>query len=168
MLRAVRNADLVEHAVDPLLARGATVIVIEKRELDILADSQLVDQIEALENEADIGLARFGELRLAQPRDLLTVEDVAPARGTIEHAHDVELGRLAAARRAHDRDELAVGDIEVDTIKRSRLNGVGAVGFGEASHGQHEWFLSLFAGAEAQMVFVGEAAVGGGDHALSG
>ena len=57
--------DLVEHRVDPrACARDAGMIVVEQRKLDILADGQLVDQIEALEDEADVALAGVGELRL--------------------------------------------------------------------------------------------------------
>jgi hypothetical protein len=43
---------------------GGGDIVVEQSELDILADGELVDQIEALEDEADILLADLGELRL--------------------------------------------------------------------------------------------------------
>src|ERR1700740_2788157 len=98
MLRAVRDADLVEHALDARPALARREIVVEERELDILAHRELVDQVGALENEANVGLARVGELRLAEARDLVTVEDVRTAGRAIEHAHDVKQGRLAAAR----------------------------------------------------------------------
>ena len=70
MLGAVRDADLVEHSLDPLPALRCRVIVIEQRELDILAHRKLVDQVEALEDEADVALARVGELRFARGRRL--------------------------------------------------------------------------------------------------
>ena len=73
-----------------------------------------------------------------QAGDFLAVEHVRAAGRAIEHAHDVEQGRLAAARRAHDRDELAVGDVEVDAVQRRRLDGVGAIGLGQAGHGEHD------------------------------
>ena len=138
----MRDSDLVEHAIDALFAVGSGVIVVEQRELDVLAHSQLVDQIEALEDESDVGLARFCELGLAQTRNLLPVEIVGAAGRAIEHAHDVEQRRLATPRRPHDRDEFAVGDVEIDGVERGRLDGIGAVRLGKSGHGQHEWFLS--------------------------
>ena len=104
----------------------------------------------------------------AEARDFVAVEHVGAAGRAIEHAHHVEQGRFAAARRPHDRDELAVGDVEVDAVERGRLDRVGAVGLGEASHGQHECVPFLLAGAEGQPVLVDQPAVGRGDHALAG
>ena len=55
------DAHLVHHLVDPgaPLARGD--VVVEQRKLDILADGELVDEIEGLEDEADVPLAEVGE-----------------------------------------------------------------------------------------------------------
>jgi hypothetical protein len=61
-------------------ALGGGDVVVEQGELDILAHRQLVDQIEALEDEADILLADVGELRLGKPGHLDPVEDVGAAR----------------------------------------------------------------------------------------
>src|SRR5690242_18702040 len=116
MLGAMRNSDLVEHALDAALPLRRWDVVIEQSEFDILADRELVDQIEALEDEADVVLARLGKRDFGEARDLLAVEHVGPAGGAIEHSHDIQQGRLAAAGWAHDGDELALGDFEVDGI----------------------------------------------------
>ena len=54
--------------------------MIEQRQLDILAHGQFVDQVEALEDEADVALARVGKLAFTEARDLVTVEHVRSAR----------------------------------------------------------------------------------------
>jgi len=48
VLGAVRDADLVENALDPFPALGRREVVVEQGQLDILANGQLVDQVEAL------------------------------------------------------------------------------------------------------------------------
>ena len=63
VLGAVGDADLVEHAVDPRAAFGGGDVVVEQREFDVLAHAQFIDQIEALEDEADEAFAGVGELR---------------------------------------------------------------------------------------------------------
>src|SRR5579884_2458448 len=142
MLCSMGNPHLVEHALDSRLALRGGEIVVEERKLDILANRQLVDQIEALEYESDVALSRFGELRLSQTRNLVPIEDVGTARRTVEHSHDVQKRRFAASRRTHDCDKLAIGNVEIDAVERSRLHGVGPIGLGEAGHCQHESFLS--------------------------
>src|SRR3546814_7554632 len=92
-------------------------IVIEQRQLDILAHRQFIDQVEALEDEADRGLADLGEAALGQPRDLFAVKNIRAARWAVEHPHQVEQRRFAAPRRPHDRDEFTLGD-----RKSTRLN----------------------------------------------
>jgi hypothetical protein len=116
--------------------------VVQQGKLDILANRQFVDQVEALEDEADVALAGFRQLGFGQAGNFVRVEDIGPVGRAIEHAHDIEQGRLAASGRAHDRDEFAVGDVEVDRIKRRRFDGIGAVRLGQASHGQHGAFPS--------------------------
>ncbi len=137
MARAMGDADLVHHLVDTALALGGGDVVVEQGQLDILAHRQLVDQVEALEDEADVGLAHVGELALREAGDLLSVEQVRTARRAVEHADHVEQGRFAAARRAHDRDELALGDVKVDRVERGRLDRVGAIDLREFAHLEH-------------------------------
>src|SRR5258708_35070181 len=77
------------------------ILVVEQRQFDILGDVQLVDQIEALEDEADGVLAQLGELCLRTACDVLIAEPIFAAGRTIEHADDVENSGVAAARWPH-------------------------------------------------------------------
>jgi hypothetical protein len=56
----------------------------------------IIDQVEALEDEADVALARVGQRGFAEGRHFLAVEQIGSAGRAIEHAHNVEQGRLAA------------------------------------------------------------------------
>ena len=90
MLGAMGDADLVEHPVDARLALAGRDVVIEQGKLDIFADRQFVDQVEALEDEADVALAGVRKLGLGEAGDLLAVEYVGAFGRAIQHAHDVE------------------------------------------------------------------------------
>ena len=81
--------------------------MIEQRQLDILQHSQLVDQVEALEDEADGVLAQLGQPGFGIAGDILAVEPVFAGRRAVEHADNVEEGGLAAAGRPHHGHELA-------------------------------------------------------------
>ena len=128
--------------------------MIEKRELDILPYRQLVDQIEALEDEADVAFARLGELGFVQGSDFLTVEKIGAAGRAIEHSDDVQKRRFSASGRTHDCDEFAIGNIEIDIVEGRRFDGVGSIRFGETGHGEHVLVLSI-AGTEAEVGLVG-------------
>src|SRR3546814_17547649 len=69
-------------------------IVIEQRQPDILAHRQFIDQVEALEDEADRGLADLGEAALGQPRDLFAVKTIRAARRAV-----AQIGRATCRDR---------------------------------------------------------------------
>src|SRR5216117_3815727 len=125
MLRAMHHADPLErllHALGALRPRHATV---GERQLDILGDGEVADQIEGLKHEADPPVADSGSLGRRQVGHRLVLEQVAPVAGRIEQAEDREERRLAAARRAVDRDVFAFANHEMDVGERMRLDFVG-------------------------------------------
>ena len=95
-----------------LLALGGRNVQIAQRQLDVLIDIEFVDQVEALEYEADVALAELGALFLLELAYLGAKEFVGTAGGIVQQAQDVQQGGLAAARRAHDGDKLAVFDFK--------------------------------------------------------
>src|SRR5665213_2596658 len=105
MTGAVHETDALQRCRDPAAALRATHAAVEERDFDILGNIEIVDQVEALEDEADVPAAQAREFLLTQFRDLLAKERIAAAVGIVEQAEDVEQRRLAASRRAHDREE---------------------------------------------------------------
>ena len=57
VLSSVTDADLVHDLFDPLAPLFRADPMVQQGELDVLFDGQLVDQVEALKNEADVALA---------------------------------------------------------------------------------------------------------------
>src|SRR4029078_9460332 len=97
----------------PLRARNA---LIAEWKLDVFVDIEVGDQVEALEDEADMKSAELRELVDRAIRKILAAEHVATARRRVDETDDVEHRRLAAPRRPHHRDELAALDREVDSL----------------------------------------------------
>ena len=125
VLGAVRHADLLERRHHALLALGRLHAAIGERQLDVLVDVQVADQVEALEDEPDLAVAHARALGERQVRDFLAVQDVAPFGRRVEQPQDREQRRLAAARRAGNRDVLTALDLEVDAGQGMRLDLVG-------------------------------------------
>ena len=120
VVHAVGEADLLEQQLDPRLALARAVAVEEQRHLDVLEGGDLRQQVEVLEDEADLAVADVGELVDVELRDLLAVEAVGAAARRVEAADDVEQGRLAGAGRTDDGDELAGLDLEVEPLAAPR------------------------------------------------
>ena len=67
----MRHADLLERLVDPLLALGGRHAAVGQRQLDVLEDREVADEVEALEDEADLAVADarpLGEAELRRRR----------------------------------------------------------------------------------------------------
>src|SRR6266576_1503928 len=125
MLRAMHHADPLErllHAFGALPARHAAI---GERQLHILGDGEVADQIEGLEHETDPPVADSGALGRRQVGHRLVLEQVAPVARRIEQTEDGEERRLAAPGGTIDRDVLAFADLEVHVRQRVRLDLVG-------------------------------------------
>ena len=125
VLGAMRHADLLERRHHALLALGRLHAAIGERQLDVLVDGEVANQVEALEDEPDLAVAHARALGERQVGDRLAVQDVLALGRRVEQAEDRQQRRLAAARRPGDRDVLAALDLEVDPGERVRLDFVG-------------------------------------------
>ncbi len=112
VLGAVGDGHPLHHGRNPLFALCGADVQVAQRQLYVFIDVQLVDEVEALEHEADVALAELGALLLLQAADLLSEQLIGALGGIIQEAEDVEQRGFAAARRPHDGDELAVVDGE--------------------------------------------------------
>ncbi len=101
---AAGEADGVHHGVQPLLVDLAAGDV--HREGDVLERRQGGQQVERLEDEADVIAAQLGQLLVPQP-DQLGVADHRGAGGDgVQTGHAVHQRGLAGAGRTHDRGVL--------------------------------------------------------------
>jgi hypothetical protein len=97
-------------ALDALRRRGA---VVDQRQLDVVQRGGAGQQVEGLEDEADLLVADARQLVVVQFADQLAVEPVAALGGRVEAADQVHQRGLAGAGGAHDGDVLVVLDAQV-------------------------------------------------------
>ena len=102
-----------------------------------------VEQVEELEDDADVSAAETRQPVLPRPVDALAGDFDRAVVDGVETGDDVQQRRLAAAGRSGDRDELAVGDVEVDTAQRAYRRQLGGE---RASHAAHSYGATLVVG----------------------
>src|SRR5581483_3911570 len=114
--RAVAQADPLER-----VARDAAARVLAgepERKNDVLGRGQRRQQVERLEDEADVTPAEPSKAPLAQARDIGRADAYVPAVGAVEPRRALEQRRLPRAGRAHDRGERAGREGDRDVVER--------------------------------------------------
>ena len=112
VLEAGRRQELLEP-----LALGPRACDRE-RQGDVLLRRQHREQVEELEDEADVATPELREVVVLERRDVDAVDLDRAARRLVETGEDVHERRLARPGRAHDRCQVAAGDVERDAAKR--------------------------------------------------
>src|SRR6202171_757677 len=118
MLGAVVDADALERIHGALAALVAAQAGVEQRQLDVLPDRGPRQEVESLEDEADLLVAHAGQRTSRHLGHVFTVQPVLAAGGRVETAEDVHEGRLAGAGGTDDGDELAAADGHIDPAQR--------------------------------------------------
>ena len=88
-----------------------------QRQEDVILDSEVVQQVELLKNEAEIVASELCYLGFPDACKLLAVEQHRAARCFVESRKDIQQGGLAGAGLAHDGDVLALINAEVDIFQ---------------------------------------------------
>ncbi len=95
MAEAVAQPDRVDQPVEP---RGIGVAAGDReRQQDVLLGAEDRQQVEGLEDEADLVAAQLGELLVPERRELGSREVDAAARRLVEAGQQVHEGGLAGA-----------------------------------------------------------------------
>ena len=130
--RARRSASPILHAGE------------QARQRDVVADGQRRQQVEELEDEADLLAPHPRQLVVAQRRQIAIVERERAAGRPIHGAAEVQQRRLAAARRPHQRDEVAGLDVERHAGERGDPRFAGDIGFVEILGGEQGHLIPLW------------------------
>ena len=77
VMAARGEPDQLQHALDARLALGGLHAAIAQRHVDVVEHIEIRDQIEALEDEADLPVADARALVVVEPADVGAVQDVA-------------------------------------------------------------------------------------------
>jgi hypothetical protein len=124
VVRPVGEPDLPEHGSDPV-ARGPAGQLCDDG--DVLLGGQRGDQVEELEDEADVVPPQVGQLLRVQVRQVAPV-DHDPAGGhRLDAAEHVEQGRLAGPGGSQHDHQLAGTQAEGDVSQRVDRGLAGAV-----------------------------------------
>src|SRR5690606_12586319 len=137
VLHARAEADLRQRLLDALAARGGGHAAVAQRNVAVVELVEVRDQVEALEDEADLAVAQLRARVVGQSAHVLAVEQVLAAGEGLQQAGDVEEGGLARARGAGDRDELAVAHVQVERPQGVGLDEFGAVDLADLAPLEH-------------------------------
>ena len=116
---ALAQAQDRDDGVVPVLVRLAAGQALGQE--DVLLGGQGGQQVEGLEDEAELVAAHGGELLVLHARQVLSGDEDAAGGGGVQAGHAVQEGGLTRARGAHDGHELAFGDGEADRVQGDDL-----------------------------------------------
>ena len=118
VLGAVGETHALERRGDALCPLRRPYAAVDERKFHIFLCGELGDQIEVLENEADLLIADAGELLFAVVLDGDAVEPVGPGVRYVQTADDVHQRGLAAAGGADDAHELLRENVQRHMVER--------------------------------------------------
>ena len=105
---------------------------------DVLVGGERRNQMEELEDEADLLPAQLRQRVLVESGDVHVVDQHGAGRRRVQAGDQSEERRLAAARRSDDRHELAVRDLQRQRVKNGQRLAAAGHGFGNVSQLDHD------------------------------
>jgi len=105
---------------------------VEKPQGDVLEGASPIEQVECLEDVANVLGPEASEVVIRQVNGVDSPDDDSSRRRPVEQAKDVEQGRLPGARRADDAEELAAMDVDGHGAQSQHRNGTG-IGLGSVN-----------------------------------
>ena len=124
----------VEAVTNQAYTLFARNVFVREGDLEILENCQVVDQVIALEDKADVGLVQLVALFDAQLVNRLFQKVELPAPRPVEHADDAQQRGLPRARGSHDGDEFAAVDLQRDPAQEKELVWAGLDRFFKIAH----------------------------------
>src|SRR5256714_15138227 len=109
-------------------------IFVGEGNLEVLEDSEIVDEVIALEDEADVRLVQFVAFLQIQFAYGLLEKVVLAGPGAVEHTEDAEQSRLAGTGRPHEGDELARENVQGNAAEDKKFAAAGFKGLLEIAH----------------------------------
>ena len=122
VLCAVAQAHLAQNLRNTLATFLRRYAHVAQLQVDILLNGKFVDEVEALEHEADASATVACAVLLLKVSHGFAVEQIIARVGIVEESEDVQQRRLAAAARSHYGDELAVFYIYTNAVEGDCLH----------------------------------------------
>ena len=140
MRHAVGEPDIGEFALGPLEGVGVTGKF--QRHGDVFQRRHVRDQVEGLEDDADVLAAECRELVLGQTRQFLAGNLDHALVGTLEPGEHHQKRRLAGAGWPDDADRFAPRDVEIEALQN--MHGAMAATEGQMNVSQPDcWFCQV-------------------------
>ncbi|MEZ4456432.1 MAG: hypothetical protein R2882_07775 [Gemmatimonadales bacterium] len=130
----IAEAHPAEEFLGPLLGRFAAEF---EGHLDVLPGRERRDQMERLEDEADLLGPELGSFVFSEAAEIGAVEGHPAAAGPVEPREQAEERGLAAARGPDDREEAAALEGERDIVQHRQPPAAGQIGLREAVADEH-------------------------------
>src|SRR5260370_31748959 len=119
------NVEAVEDVADQADALLVRNVFVRKRDFKVLEDGEIVDQVVALKDEADIRFVQLVAFFNVEFVDRLIKEIVFTVPGAIEHADDAKQSGFPRAGRSHEGDEFAGLNIQGDAPQDEKFAAAG-------------------------------------------
>lgn len=129
----VGQADELEQLQRPALPLGAGCAGVDERQLDVLEQVEAGQEVEGLEDEADVDVARLGALAFVEAGYVSPAEEVVAARRPVQESENVHERRLAAAARPHEGHVLTLVHGERHALEGLELAAGEAVGLADVT-----------------------------------
>ena len=155
------DAEAIKGVSDQSLTLGAGDVFVGERQVDVLGDGEVVEQVIALKDHADVAAGEVGAALAGEGLDGGAVEGELAGPGVVEHGKDVEEGGFSCAGRAGDGDELAGQDVEVDAAEQPGFGVAGLDGAIEILEVEH---VGSLVGAECGVGVDGGGATRGDER----
>mmetsp|Transcript_20438 Transcript_20438/g.48717 ORF Transcript_20438/g.48717 Transcript_20438/m.48717 type:complete len:313 (+) Transcript_20438:1186-2124(+) len=137
--------------------RHAAVVALAQqpqRQGDVVGHAEVGQQMEGLEDEAQVAAAQRGAGLVVQRAEGLPGQRDVAGVGLVQPGQAVQQRGLAAAGFAQQRDDLAGGEVQVDAGEDGRV----AVGLGQPAGAQHRGTVTGLGKAHASLSAGGRAA----------
>jgi hypothetical protein len=118
----IEPVERVAHQAGAFLVRD---ILVRKRNFQIFEDRQIVDQVVALKDKANVGLVQFVAFLDVQFMDGLLEKVIFAGPSAVQHADDAEQRRFSRAGRTHESDEFTLLNIQRDAAQNEKLASAG-------------------------------------------
>ena len=125
---------LLQRRFDAALALGGGKTPVAQRHVDVVEEVQVGNQIETLEDKADLLIAQARALVVGQAADLLAVEHVLTTARRLEQTGDVQERRFARTRGTGHGHEFAGAHLHREIAQGVRLDEIGLVDPADVLH----------------------------------
>src|SRR5260370_705482 len=110
----VEAVEDIANQADALFVRN---IFVGERDFEIFEDGEIVDEVIALEDEADVGFVQLVAFLDVEFVDGLIVKIVFAVPRAVEHADDAEQRGFSGIGRSHEGDEFAGLNVQGDAAE---------------------------------------------------